>query len=311
MATRGLLITGGADKSVRLWDLRDGRCVRSFDARAPVNSVSLSNNGLLVAVGGQDGGVRLFDIRSSAEGGGKPAHEALALHAGAVTCVAFSRHDASARLLTASRDSTLRIVDGRTLEPVPVVRHAYPHPHPHPGGPYGPLSSTSSAASSSGGLVSTALGGLLGRFGGSDSGTASASASPSASASASASAAHAPIPASSSLVMRHPSFRAPGTNTAHAVLSPTGLFAAAGGANGTIYAWSADTGEVVTALPEHASAAGPGADASASATAAGGVAGGSGPHASDAVLGIDWSPDGRYMASADASGRVVFWYADR
>jgi hypothetical protein len=31
------------------------------------------------------------------------------------------------------------------------------------------------------------------------------------------------------------------------------------------------------------------------------------PHGGGCVLGVDWAPDGRYLASCDDKGRVVLW----
>ena len=111
---RGLLISGSADRTVKMWDLRDGRCARTLDARSIVNGVALSADGMLLAAACQDSGVRLFDVRAA----GRTLAEAPAAHSAAVTSVSFSRDSASAKLLTASRDNTLRMLDGRTLEPL-------------------------------------------------------------------------------------------------------------------------------------------------------------------------------------------------
>jgi hypothetical protein len=111
--SRGLLFSAGADRVVKLWDLRDGRCIRSIDAKSIVNGISLSSDGSIVACANQDSGVRLFDVRT-----GSKIVENTTAHTMAATSVAFSRNDGSARLLSASRDNTLRLLDGRTLEPL-------------------------------------------------------------------------------------------------------------------------------------------------------------------------------------------------
>lgn len=245
--------------------------------------------------------------------------ENLTAHTAAVTSVAFTRTDSSARLLTASRDNTLRLLDGRTLEP---LRSFLP---------------PSAAVGSSGGI-----GGLIDKFaavGGGGVGGADVSSSSSGAA--------AGVPGSSSMsagtiVMRHSRFRMP-LNTARAVLSPNGCFAAAGSGNGFVYSWMTDTGEFDTEIgnprPARTVSSGPsglrrastasassGADATVTLADAyrsredsdphTGISSAAldllakGPHDGQAVLGLDWSPDGRFIASGDESGRLVVWSSD-
>ena len=66
----------------QLWDLRDGRCIRTIDTKSIVNSIMLASDGASLAVGNQDGGVRLYDVRNGAK-----VAENTALHSGAVTGV--------------------------------------------------------------------------------------------------------------------------------------------------------------------------------------------------------------------------------
>ena len=67
---------------LQIWDLRDGRCVRTIDTKSIVNSIMLSSDGSTVAVGNQDGGIRLFDVRNGAK-----LVENTSLHSAAVTGV--------------------------------------------------------------------------------------------------------------------------------------------------------------------------------------------------------------------------------
>jgi WD40 repeat protein len=133
------------------------------------------------------------------------------------------------------------------------------------------------------------------------------------------------------------------SNVARAVLAPNNAYAAVGSANGFVYAFNAYTAEFEIDLgnpksgtarkrarERHASSASSAAAAgvdkddvlagwgSATSGAASGGGGGSGgadaggrdaepPHADSAVIGLDWAPDGRYLASCDDKGRVVLW----
>ncbi len=199
-AGRGLVFSGSADKTVKLWDTRDGRAVRTLDCKSTVNGLALSADGMLLATANQDGGVRLFDVRAA----GRTVADAPAAHAAAATGAAFSRDGASAKLLSTSRDNTLRVLDGRTLEPLAAF-------------------SPPSAALARAGEPPPAL---------ADAGAHQRARGGSSGASAGA-AAGAPA-----IVMRAPGFRLP-VNTARAAWSANGQYAVAGGDKGTVFTWGA------------------------------------------------------------------------
>jgi WD40 repeat protein len=98
------VVTASRDGTARVFDPRTGREVRVFRPRKPVDAVSISPDGGLVATG--DG--RQAQVWKTAEG------ERLAslLHGGVVTDVQFSRD--GRRLVTASADGTARVWEPRT-----------------------------------------------------------------------------------------------------------------------------------------------------------------------------------------------------
>jgi len=59
------LLSGSRDKTLRLWDVSSGRCIRTFKGHSgEVNSVALSHDGRWALSGSQDTTVRLWDIHT-------------------------------------------------------------------------------------------------------------------------------------------------------------------------------------------------------------------------------------------------------
>jgi WD40 repeat protein len=209
-----------------VWDLRDGRCVRTVDTKSIVNSIALSSDGALFAVGNQDAGVRLYDVRNGAK-----VEEATELHAAAVTGVQFSRADGGARLLSTSRDNTLRVSSGRTLEPLAALS----------------LASVLAAVGDGGGGSGTGGGGgsdgivnRLDALSRGDYGPSIAAASGPAVGAAGSMQTLAAATTSGGgsngaqarpAVLKHPNFRVP-VNWSRGVWSPNGMYAACGSASG-------------------------------------------------------------------------------
>ncbi len=63
-----LLVSGGWDRTMRVWDTGTGRCLRTFDAHdGIVSGVALNADGTLAASGSWDMTVRLWRIPSRSE----------------------------------------------------------------------------------------------------------------------------------------------------------------------------------------------------------------------------------------------------
>lgn len=115
------LISGSADKTLRQWDLQQGRCVQTLDvmwaaAQASATSSAWGPSGRVsdttadfvgalqvfdaaLACGTADGMVRLWDLRSG------QVHKSLVGHTGPVTCLQFD----DVHLVTGSLDRSIRV----------------------------------------------------------------------------------------------------------------------------------------------------------------------------------------------------------
>jgi len=80
-----LLVSGGKDNAVKLWDIQTGGVVKTFDSIThQVCSVSISPDSVTIASGSNSGEIHLWDVRT-----GNPSYTIQHAPGNAVTCVNF------------------------------------------------------------------------------------------------------------------------------------------------------------------------------------------------------------------------------
>ncbi|WP_285580447.1 hypothetical protein [Herbidospora sp. NBRC 101105] len=119
----GLLASGGADQSVRLWDPnRSTSAVHVLRGHGDrVTSVAFSSDGAFLASGGDDGTIRLWNPAAGVRVGAP-----LRGHTGYVRAVAFARE--GHLLASTGQDDTVRLwdADGRRQAAQPLLGHSEP-----------------------------------------------------------------------------------------------------------------------------------------------------------------------------------------
>jgi mono/diheme cytochrome c family protein len=115
-----LALSGGQDHTLRLWDVADGRLLRSLDSHtAAVSCVAVSPDGKLALSGSVDRTVRLWDLEEGKE------IAVLRGHLDRVRAVTFSPDGKLA--LSAGQDRTARVWDMATRKPLQLLTgHAGP-----------------------------------------------------------------------------------------------------------------------------------------------------------------------------------------
>eukprot|EP00771_Trimastix_marina_P000492 gnl/Trimastix_PCT/1511.p1 GENE.gnl/Trimastix_PCT/1511~~gnl/Trimastix_PCT/1511.p1 ORF type:complete len:344 (+),score=76.12 gnl/Trimastix_PCT/1511:54-1085(+) len=100
-----LLVSGGDDSQIKIWDLRERACFKTLKADFPLTAVCFSSNGQQVYSGGIDNAIKTWDLRRD----DTPVE--LLGHNDTVTSLALSPD--GSHLLSNSMDMTLRCWDVR------------------------------------------------------------------------------------------------------------------------------------------------------------------------------------------------------
>ena len=103
-----VVVTGGADRKLMIWDVQTGNRLRNISAVSTVNALQVSQEGSLLASAHQDSKIRVWDLRQGTQ------VCAAQVHTAPVTSAKFSKD--SRLILTNSMDNKLQVLDVRTLK---------------------------------------------------------------------------------------------------------------------------------------------------------------------------------------------------
>ncbi|KAJ3092769.1 hypothetical protein HK102_003032 [Quaeritorhiza haematococci] len=113
------VITGSHDRSIKLWDLTKGYCMKTIFTISSCNGVNLlDGEGTVIVSGHLDNNIRLWDTRT-----GNLIHEITGVHSGQITSVESSSDYTT--ILTTSRDNNLKMIDMRSYG----VVNSFSHPN--------------------------------------------------------------------------------------------------------------------------------------------------------------------------------------
>ncbi|KAI8080088.1 WD40-repeat-containing domain protein [Halteromyces radiatus] len=111
-ADNNRVVTGSHDRTLKVWDLNKGWCVRTIFSFSSCNDICLLDpDGQTVVSGHLDSTLRIWDAKS-----GNGIKDLNGIHTDQITSVCVSPDGSS--VLTNSRDNTLKIVDVRMYEVV-------------------------------------------------------------------------------------------------------------------------------------------------------------------------------------------------
>ncbi|KAH9251693.1 hypothetical protein BASA81_010363, partial [Batrachochytrium salamandrivorans] len=106
------IISGSHDRTIKIWDLVKGYCVKTIFTLSSCNDLALfGGEGEVIVSGHLDNNLRIWDART-----GNNIREITGIHSGQITNVEILPN--SLQILTTSRDNTLQVLDVRTYKAV-------------------------------------------------------------------------------------------------------------------------------------------------------------------------------------------------
>ena len=108
-----ILVTGGSDRKLMIWDVKSGNRLRSVSAVSTINSLDINESGSLVVTGHTDSKVRVWNLSNGS------LVRAEKIHTGPITSALFLK--SGDQVITNGLDNKIHIMETESLKIVKTI----------------------------------------------------------------------------------------------------------------------------------------------------------------------------------------------
>ena len=112
---RNKLISVSSDRTLKIWDVSNGKVLKSFAFSSAPHAIDVSTNDNYFASGHKNGEIRLWSLTDPKE------IQRLKVHTDQITSLKFSRD--GSEIITSSKDHEIKITEIRTMQTVATLEH--------------------------------------------------------------------------------------------------------------------------------------------------------------------------------------------
>ena len=106
-----LALTGSGDRTIKIWDANNGAQRGKMSCSSGIYSLDIAQSDSVAVSGHRDGTLRFWNIRDN-----QLIHEIRGVHDDLISSVCYLPMDNGNKVVTSSRDHTIKVIDIRTLK---------------------------------------------------------------------------------------------------------------------------------------------------------------------------------------------------